>query len=161
MNECNYPTDVCNRFWVKVVIPNDYQNECWIYTAGKDQDGYGIFAIEYDWPIRAHKFAYQYYCGPVKSECLMHECDTPECMSPYHIIPGTIHQNNTDRSMKGRSAIGAMGGNAKLTEAIVVNIKTLMKYHGWTNQKVATFYGIGTSNASRIRNNKIWRHVKV
>ena len=34
MNECNYPTDICDRFWSKIVIPEDYKKDCWIYTHG-------------------------------------------------------------------------------------------------------------------------------
>ena len=161
MNECNYPTDVCNRFWSKVIVPKNYKKDCWIWTAGKGNDGYGIFFVETDWPLRAHRFAYQYYKGPISNECIMHSCDNPICMNPYHIHQGTVCENNTDRSVKGRSAIGSRGGNAKLDEATVRQIKTLLKYHNYTNQMIATQFGIGTSNASRIRRNVIWKHVTV
>ena len=161
MNECNYPTDVCVRFWRKVIIPKNYKVECWNYTGGLDKDGYGIFAIESDWPIRAHKFAYQYYNGPVKSECLMHTCDNPSCQSPYHIKEGTVHENNADRSIKGRSAIGSKGGNAKLTEDIVRQIRIDLQYNNYSHSMIKKKYGIGTSNASRIRRYEIWKHVVV
>jgi hypothetical protein len=163
MNECNYPTDICTRFWGKVIIPKDYKSECWVYTYGAtDQDGYGIFAIESDWPTKAHRFAYQYYKGPIKpGMIIMHKCDNPPCCSPYHIIQRTIAINNTDRSKKGRSAIGSRAGNSKLTEDIVRQIRFDMKHNNYSNHMIARKYNIGPSNASRIRQYRIWKHIIV
>jgi len=161
MNECNYPTDIITRFWNKVDIPKDFNNECWEYIGGaRDKDGYGIFAIEYDWPVKAHRFAYQYYKGPIKN-IIMHSCDNPACCNPKHLSDSTVGKNNTDRSQKGRSAIGSKGGNSVLDEDIVKNIRLDYKTGNYSNSMIAKKYGIGTTNASRIRNYKIWKHVIV
>ena len=162
MNECNYPTDICKRFWSKVVIPKDHVNQCWIWSHGAtDKDGYGIFHVETRWAMKAHRFAYQYYKGPIKNDYVMHSCDNPACCNPNHLVEGNADYNNYDRSTKGRSAIGSRGGNAKLTEKIVREIKIAMRDHYYSNPMIAKEFGISQSNASRIRNGQIWSHVHV
>jgi hypothetical protein len=59
------PDDII-RFWTKVSKKND--NECWLWTAGKDKDGYGQFWLfSCQRSVRAHRIA------------------------DFSVTPGTIH----------------------------------------------------------------------
>jgi len=98
------------RFWAKV----DKSGDCWIWTAGKDKDGYGKFQITGRGPrfrgdrpvqkhVRAHRLAWEMLNGPVPDGMvLMHSCDTPACCNPEHLTPGTQAANRADCVTKGR-----------------------------------------------------------
>lgn len=77
------------RFWEKV----EEQGECWVWVAGKDWDGYGIFSVGYSSP-RAHRYAYEQLVGPVPAGLeLDHLCRNRACVNPAHLDPVTSRVN--------------------------------------------------------------------
>src|SRR6056297_2239726 len=106
-NQLNFSTNVLHNFWKKVDIPTDYVNDCWLWKAALNVDGYGAFSryvsktktIHY----RAHKFVYESYFGKVENNLLVcHNCDVRNCVNPNHLFLGTAVQNNLDRDNKNR-----------------------------------------------------------
>lgn len=81
------------RFWRKVLI---LENGCWFWTGGKDNQGYGFFALEAK-PrkgIGAHVYAYTRSVGPVPEGLeLDHKCRNPSCVNPLHLEPVTTRVN--------------------------------------------------------------------
>ena len=83
---------------------------CWLWTAGKDKDGYGRFrgdvngVMYYD----AHRFSWAYHNNqPIPRDLqILHSCDTPGCVNPDHLTIGTAHQNSLDMVSKGRQSKG-------------------------------------------------------
>lgn len=87
------------RFWPKVdkegPLPAGRPDlgPCWLWTAGKNERGYGIFFVGRREDgrsqfIKAHRFAYESIVGPLPDPSLMHPdhlCRTPSCVNPYHI----------------------------------------------------------------------------
>lgn len=96
------------RFWEKV----DKTVECWVWTASRSPDGYGLFkARTYQGHggamVRAHRFAWELTNGPVPDGfCVCHRCDNPSCCNPDHLFLGTVIDNNADRDAKGRQSRG-------------------------------------------------------
>lgn len=75
---------------------------CWLWTAGIDTNGYGIFWMG-DHFDRAHRIAYEFENGKItKGLDLCHRCDTPPCCNPSHMFTGTAKDNLQDMSKKGR-----------------------------------------------------------
>ena len=97
------------RFWSKV----DTSGDCWIWTAGRDKDGYGRFKMAN--PRRtliAHRFIFEAVVGPIPDGFLvMHNCDNPPCVKPVHLFSGTQADNAADRDRKNRTAKGDRSGN--------------------------------------------------
>jgi hypothetical protein len=91
-----------DRFWAKV----DKTDTCWIWTEGVDKDGYG----KTTWGgmhVRTHRLAYELTYGPIpEGFLLLHSCDTPRCVRPDHLTPGTQQDNIRDRDAKGRASSG-------------------------------------------------------
>lgn len=93
--------------------------------------------------------------GPIPDNlCVLHECDNPRCVCPDHLFLGTLGDNNTDRSKKGRSAAGEASGQSKLTEANVAIIRK-----GGNRRALAARFDVSGSTISAILLRKTWRHV--
>lgn len=90
-------------------IEVDWNTGCWNWTMYRTEDGYG--RTSYRGRLRlAHRLS-KYLYGELTEEQLnnpeliiMHTCDNPPCVNPYHLITGTQLDNIKDRSRKGRSA---------------------------------------------------------
>jgi hypothetical protein len=62
-------------------------NDCWIWTAAKDRDGYGVF-----YPCKvyraAHRYSYEYHVAPIPDGLeLDHLCRVRACVNPAHLEP--------------------------------------------------------------------------
>ena len=84
-----------------------------------------------------------------------HTCDNKACVNPDHLILGTHQDNSTDMVSRDRQAKGSLVGTAKLTEEIVVMIRSL----SGSSQQLAKFFDCSKTTIKDIRNNKIWKHV--
>lgn len=79
------------RFWRYI----DMQpNGCWQWTGAIDKDGYGHFGPEHGKRVRAHRWAYEKYVGPIPAGLTLdHLCNRPGCVNPGHLIPATVGAN--------------------------------------------------------------------
>jgi len=149
-----------DRFWAKVMPePN---SGCWLWTAGVDKDGYGVFTKYDDDPAetgyaqRAHRIVWKLNCGPIASnQQVLHKCDLTCCVNPDHLFLGTTQDNTADRHRKGRSARGECDGNVKLTAADVRAIRAST----WNQGDLAFAYSVSQQTISNIILGKTWRHV--
>jgi len=102
---------------------------CWIWTGGRDKDGYGKFQVSVPGEdkqrhIRAHRFAWEEVNGPVPADFyLLHRCDNPACVRPGHLRPGTQKQNREDCVRRGREPRGSKKPNAIFTEELIRSVR--------------------------------------
>ncbi len=77
-------------FWTKVHITNT----CWLWTASVDRCGYGKFSIGRSKWVRAHRWLWERFNGPVPVGLeLDHLCRTSACVKPSHLEPVTHIEN--------------------------------------------------------------------
>ena len=142
-----------DRFWEKV----DRSGDCWLWTAGKDKDGYGI--INVDGEVRkAHRLVIELQGSDVPSGmCVLHHCDTPSCVRPDHLYIGTMADNVRDRDSRERRAppVGEKNGNAKLTADDVAKVRRVYA-SGFTQQTIADYFGVHQSTISNIVRGRNW-----
>lgn len=97
------------RFWSKVSV-RDNNNDCWEWTSGLSEKGYGRFRLSAEGRriVRAHRFAYVLAKGEIPEErVIMHVCNNPKCCNPYHLVCSTVAANNLHTRMCGAHRNGA------------------------------------------------------
>ena len=176
-----------SRFWSHINILSE--GECWLWNSYKGRDGYGRFSLKnklYRSHVLA-KFLDSKVWPYNLLTC--HTCDTPLCCNPSHLWLGTSAENIADRDVKGRTTKGdnhwtrtnpekiprgdkcgarlhpetrPRGENSKLAkilESDVLEIRRLRIEDNLTISKIASMYGLGESQTSRIIKRQSWKHV--
>jgi hypothetical protein len=81
------------RFWTKVDGYLSGPDNCWIWQAGTDKNGYGMFQLP-GGPVRAHRLAYEMFVGEIpEGLTLDHHCGVTRCVNPHHLEPVTGAEN--------------------------------------------------------------------
>lgn len=85
----------------------EQEDPCWIFTGGKDKDGYGqchkAKTARQLGVTRAHQMSYKTFNGDIPDGMwVLHKCDNPSCCNPNHLFLGTAKENNEDMWRKGR-----------------------------------------------------------
>lgn len=74
---------------------------CWLWTGAQLKAGYGQFRNE-DHAL-AHRWPYSHFVGPIPPGAVVrHVCDTPSCVNPVHLEPGSYADNMADKVRRGR-----------------------------------------------------------
>jgi hypothetical protein len=137
--------------------------ECWEWTVTTMMEsGYGRLRIDGVLTL-AHRAAYEEYVGPIPAGMhVLHRCDNPTCGNPKHLFLGDNDANVADKVKKnrqardhGRSQAGALGNNAKLTDAEVLAIRQDTR----RQRDVAVSYGVARSTISRIKHRRMWKYI--
>lgn len=132
-----------------------------ILHKGATCDGYGVKKFNRK-TVRSHRLAYcqekMISLEAISGKIVMHLCDNRLCVNPKHLKLGTHAENCADKVQKGRQARGEKGGNAKLKDAEVHEIISMIKA-GDSNNSIAKAYGVSLMCISRIRAKKTWRHL--
>jgi hypothetical protein len=112
----------------KAMLATATSGQCLIWTHGKAGRGYGSIHVGPK-KIYAHRLAWIRTNGPIPhGKHVLHHCDNPPCFNPYCLFLGTEKDNRADQKSKGRTLIGASNPIAKLTDAEVLQLRSLYRY---------------------------------
>lgn len=154
-------------------------NECWNWLGAKAGNGYGVLSVNGK-NTYAHRAQYELHNKtriPVGA-VVLHSCDNPSCVNPYHLSTGSQRENIADAVKKGRMASGENHGliknpgaaargervaSSKLTAEQVASIRR--EYvKGTPGRKskssltgLADRYGVGFQTISKIVNGRLWK----
>jgi hypothetical protein len=147
--------DITERFWSKV----DTSAECWIWTAAKRRDGYGMFQSETARNEVAHRVAWRLTHGPIPDGmCICHHCDNPPCVRPDHLFLGTVADNNRDKTEKGRQSAGEKNAAARIGRAEALKIVEQRRL-GATSAALSGEFGLCISQIRNIVRGNNWKMV--
>lgn len=77
------------------------ENGCWIWT-GATRRNYPLMRIGGKM-MTVSRVMFSIFRGTIyASEVICHSCDNPRCINPDHLFVGTMKDNMSDASMKGR-----------------------------------------------------------
>jgi len=144
-------TPLAVRFWAKV--DKTSPDGCWLWKAGRNKQGYGTF-----WNaghnLRANRVAWILTNGDPGKLNVLHTCDNPPCVNPFHLFLGTQSENALDSVKKGRFVdnTGEKCGAHKLTLKQVREILT----SNLSSRKIAVHYSVSQSCISFIKIGKNW-----
>lgn len=102
-----------SRFWAKV-DKSAGPSSCWIWTAGRQSQGYGAFYLPGRRQVLAHRFALMLE-GEVPADGgqhALHSCDNPPCCNPKHLHWGSHSQNMNEMADRRRAKSGLTLGEA-------------------------------------------------
>lgn len=132
---------------------------CWEFVGGRTGANYGVVSIRKFEQKGAHVVSFEYFNGPVqKGMQICHSCDNPPCCNPEHLFLGTCQDNKDDEIAKGRHVFGEKGGNSKLTEGDVLEIKKQLSL-GATQYSLAKQFKVTKQAIWRIKEGLCWRHL--
>src|SRR5690625_2021807 len=81
-------------FWRRV----EKTAECWLWTGGKDSNGYGRMNFQTLRGEYAHRYSYGLHKGTIgNGMSIDHLCHTPSCVNPSHLREATHQQNMWNR----------------------------------------------------------------
>ena len=130
--------------------------ECLVETGGfPDKNGYRRLKIRRI-IISAHRLSWMLWRGPIPDGLVVrHKCDNPPCVNIYHLEIGTPADNANDRVSRGRSARGERCGQARYTEAQVLEVKLLLS-KGMSPLEITTFLGVPRHLVEDVRSGRSW-----
>jgi len=160
MNKCKYSDNNVNKFWSRIIIPEDLTN-CWIYSGTETNSGHGMFWAGKN--ILAHRFSWEFYNGEIpKGKLVLHDCDIPNCINPSHLYLGTHQDNMDDMVNRDRSCYGSLSGKSILTENIVIDMITRIYNDEFKDvNHIAEIFNISPENIRDILNGRTWNHILV
>ena len=138
------------RFQSKI----DYSGNCWLWTAAVNRKGYGQFY--YDGKMwTTHRLAYFLANGEIPELPLIirHKCRSKNCCNPEHLEPGTVEDNNKDKTRDGTQNKGENHFSAKLTWEQVTEIRARQE----SSRVIAKEYGVSHKSINCIRTGRTWK----
>lgn len=139
-----------HKFWKKAKV----SDECWPWQEGlSDPGGYGK-TTQNDKTEYAHRIAWELFHNEKIPEgmCVLHTCDNPPCINPFHLYLGTKAENNTDRAKKGRN--GNLEGedhpNAKFSDDTIRKMRELYLTGNYTHSMIGEIFGTSTAYVTKV-----------
>lgn len=94
--------------------------------------------------------------APTQMHEAAHSCGKGHegCITPRHLRWATPVENRADKLIHGTANLGERNGSAKLTEADVLEIRSMKGMR--TQQKIADKFGVSRSLISMLHSGKVW-----
>ncbi len=153
------------RFWANVnkTPGQGPKGDCWEWIPSSHRKDYGRLLFRSRQPgqrtIIVTRIAYFLVTGKWPLLFMLHRCDNPPCVNPDHLFEGTQKANIQDALEKGRMLTGSDNPAARLTEAVVREMRTLYAGGQFSHQKLADLYGVAKSTVRRTVTRKTWIHI--
>ena len=146
------------RLFAGLVFRLRSRRDCILWWGNIHHTGYGTVSYLNRSQL-AHRVIYDlWYRDLSPGMDVLHSCDRPACVNPFHLRQGTAADNMQEAVAKGRLARlrGELSGRARLTESDVREIRKSTL----STSVLAKAYGVNTGTMSCVRNRRTWEHVQ-
>jgi hypothetical protein len=138
------------KFINQIKFPKN-KNDCFLWKAGTDITGYGIFHIR-GIQYKSHRISYRIIFGKFSNELFVcHKCDVRNCVNPDHLFLGTPKDNMDDMARKFRAGKISINTARKIYKEYIPR--------KITQQFLANKYNLSRSAISKIVNRKTWKYL--
>lgn len=121
---------------------------CWLWIGSLNKCRYGLFQVDGRQGL-AHRHSYEMHIGKIPDGlCVLHKCDTPECVNPDHLFLGTQQDNIADMNAKDRQT-------RKLDAQQVRGIRA----SAGSLRSIGEKFGISVEQVRNVRSRRDWAHV--
>lgn len=129
-------------------LPADLSPEsCWLWQGTIDTNLRGRFQLKKKKWL-ASRISWGILYGDMDSTVLiMHSCDKPNCVNPFHLSPGTNQQNLQDARKRGQQV-------TTLTYEAAIFIKDSKI----PETKLSSIFNCSLQNIKNIKAGKIWNY---
>ncbi len=139
---------------------------CWLWSGSPNKYGYGT-ARAGGVNVGAHRLFYRIFAGEIPdfaddgTPCFIrHKCDTPACVNPGHLVPGSHTQNMADMFQRGRQRPVGLPGE-KSPRAVIsqhdVSVMLQRRLAGHSSSEIAADYPVSVSHVRKILNGTKWK----
>jgi len=142
------------------------KNGCILWNARLNKGGYGVICPNgrsKSHELLAHRVAFELLRGPIPDGLkILHTCpggDNRQCVNPYHLRIGTQQENIADTVLKGRTSRGENRYNSKLTDALVIEARTLHRQGVVSYYKLAKRHGVSIDAMKKAIRGETWKHL--
>jgi len=137
------------------------ENGCWLWQGELLSTGYGAMKLGSS-VLLAHRVSYELFNGEITDGLFVcHACDQKRCVAPPHLWLGTQKDNIADAVKKGIIPCGERSSGSKLTAKQVEEMLALYSTGEYSQEDVATMFGITRTGVSNILHGKIWKHLDI
>jgi hypothetical protein len=152
-----------DRFWSKVNKSNHPQG-CWVWQAGKNNKGYGLFRPGGIAPKElAHRLSFEAHKGQIPpGRFILHSCDNRLCVNPHHLRVGDAKENVADMDSRSRRVVhnlkGESIGTSKLRDADVISLRRDY-LSGHSLSELCNKYHVRRNSLSDYTSGRSWTHL--
>lgn len=119
------------------------ETNCWEWK-GRKKEGYAQFYTNGE-RLSAHRIMYEKYREKIPAKMTIdHLCKNKKCVNPSHLEAVSLIENIR------------RGSNTKINMNIAIKIKELYSSGNFKQKELASLYGIGQYEISRIVNERRW-----
>lgn len=132
---------------------------CLIWTGALAADGRYGSASYMDVTYRVHRLVYQLSTGvSPEGSVVMHSCDRPLCINPYHLSLGSHADNVDDKVSKGRQASGeALNHPHRKMDWRKVSEMRALRAEGHKVMDLASRFGVSKGTVLDVVHYRTWR----
>lgn len=128
---------------------------CLLFVGAKTAYGYGSIDVKGK-AVSAHRASWIESNGEIpEGKVIRHKCKNRNCIEPTHLEIGTQKQNIHDMWRDGTIAKGERNGKSKLTESIVISIRS----SSLSLNRLSRMLNIARSTIQCVRKRRTWKHV--
>ena len=135
-------------------------NDCWECISHFGSNSYPKVHVKgKQWKISRWSYT-NYYKKEIKEGMdILHSCDNPSCINPFHLREGTDADNAQDRVDRNRTSTlrGEDSLKSKLKEE---QVNEIMNDSILSVKKLAKKYNVSISAIYQIKNNRTWNHLE-
>lgn len=150
------------KFWINV--NKRERSQCWDWVGAITKRKYGTISLS-GMQHLAHRLSYLIHFGKIpKGLFVLHKCDNPNCVNPFHLEVGTQKKNMQDCVDRGRHHTAESYNHgeecpwSKLTDAKVIAIRKLHS-DGVICAELARRFNSSDSNIRDVCKRRTWKHI--